>query len=208
VSKDLQGVRNGVEIWTCEEVENRSQVLKAEWGSRIFCRKSGVRFGIRIFGIWRSQESKSKENKVQNSEWESELYGFCFDSVFPADNVFVRFCKVPGVPIQRGGGRFIPQKFWLHPPNNLAAYSVRFIVSQTTFYIVNFNFLCSASEVKKFHFFGRRHFGEASLSGNSKFGQNSCRTNNFLLCEFQPPMLSSSKVSFWGFLLPKDPKFS
>jgi len=61
---------------------------------------------------------------------------------------------------------------------------------------VVFNFLCWA--VRKFHF-----WGISPPRRTPKFGRNNCLSCNFLHCEFQLSMLSSSKVSFrdghfWG----------
>jgi len=72
---------------------------------------------------------------------------------------------------------------------------VQTVVSQITFYIISFKFLCW--EVQKFHF-GRAIFwgkGKDSLPLRTpKFGRNSCLTNNFLMSfSFLPRMLSSSK---------------
>jgi len=66
---------------------------------------------------------------------------------------------------------------------------------------VSFNFLCWAAQ--KFYF-----WGFASPRRTHKFGQNNCLTYNFLHCEFQISMLSSSKVTFWGGSPPlRTPKF-
>jgi len=51
--------------------------------------------------------------------------------------------------------------------------------------------------VKKFYF-GGRFWRSLPSRRTPKFGPNNCLTNNFLHCEFQFSMLSSSKVSFWG----------
>jgi len=90
---------------------------------------------------------------------------------------------------------------------------VQTIVSQTTFYIVSFNFLCSA--VQKFHF-GRTIWGAGVCPPeNPQIWSNHCLTilqlrtlwvatfyveqftNNFLHCKFQLSMYSSSKISLW-----------
>jgi len=101
---------------------------------------------------------------------------------------------------------------------------VKIIVSNKSFYIVSFNFLCWA--VQKFYFggllpledpkfglilwvsnfyveqfksfiLGGPFWGCLPLQRTPKFGPNNCLTNIFLHCEFQISMLSSSKVSFW-----------
>jgi len=72
---------------------------------------------------------------------------------------------------------------------------VRTIVSRTSSYIVSFNSLCWAVEQFKSFIFGKTIRGSPPRRA-PKFCPNNCLINNFLLCEFQLSMLSSSKVSF------------
>jgi len=76
-------------------------------------------------------------------------------------------------------------------PTNL----VRLIVSQITSYIVSFNILCSA--VQKFRF-GGDILGGFLPPEEPQIWLNNCLPSNFLHCEFQLYMFSSSKVLYRG----------
>jgi len=82
---------------------------------------------------------------------------------------------------------------FLPPPPQRTPNLIKIIVSHTTSYIVSFIFLQYVEQFKSF-ILG----GSPPPRRTPKFGQNNRLTYNFLHCEFQISMLSSSKVTFWG----------
>jgi len=79
-----------------------------------------------------------------------------------------------------GGGGGLPKRKTPPPGNQLNL--VQTIVSQTTSYIVSFNFLCSAAQ--KFHLRRDIMGGGVCLQRTLKFGQNDCLTNNSYIMNF------------------------
>jgi len=81
-----------------------------------------------------------------------------------------------------GGGVRSPKEMGFAPKRwSLPSYRKR-----------SFQFLCQL--VQRFGFWG---LFPPPPQKTPKFGSSNCLTNNFLNCEFQLSMLSSSKVSFW-----------